>query len=242
LRSTVTTHASLLDTRRGIETPEGARLAIKPAGPVPRFAAFGIDALIRMVVYSGIAQAVGVMGNLGFGVMLVMFFLVEWFYPVIFELAMNGATPGKRVMEIAVVMDNGLPVHLGASVTRNLLRAVDFLPVAYGFGIAAMFGNRDFKRLGDLAAGTVVAYRSTSVRNRALPDAAPVAIEGTVDRDLQLALTGLAERSVALTPERLDELTELVARAPLAARMRFNGPLSSRQRVFGVAQWLMGKR
>jgi hypothetical protein len=52
----------------------------------------------------------------------------------------------------------------------------------------------------------------------------------------------LAERSVALTPERLDELTELVARAPLAARMRFNGPLSSRQRVFGVAQWLMGKR
>ena len=54
-------------------------------------------------------------------------FLLEWFYLVVFELSLAGATPGKRVMGIAVVMDNGLPVNdTAASITRNLLRAADF--------------------------------------------------------------------------------------------------------------------
>ena len=40
--------------------------------------------------------------------------------------------------------------RIGA-LTRNLLRAVDFLPFLYAFGLVAMLLNRDFKRLGDLA-------------------------------------------------------------------------------------------
>lgn len=45
---------------------------------------------------------------------------------------------------------------LRLSIIRNLLRAVDFLPLMYGFGLASMLLNKRFQRLGDLAANTVV--------------------------------------------------------------------------------------
>jgi len=51
----------------------------------------------------------------------------------VFELTPWGASPGKRAMGLKVVMDSGLPVTLAASLTRNLLRAADFLPFGYGW-------------------------------------------------------------------------------------------------------------
>ena len=61
---------------------------------------------------------------------MILLFALEWLYPVVFELTPSGATPGKRVFGLRVVMDNGLPVTPAASMTRNLLRAADFLPFA----------------------------------------------------------------------------------------------------------------
>ena len=55
-------------------------------------------------------------------------------------------------------MDNGLPVTPAASMTRNLLRVADFLPFGYGFAIVSMLLRRDCKRLGDLAAATLVVH------------------------------------------------------------------------------------
>ena len=178
-----------------------------------RFAAFGIDFFIRSIVYTILANVSALMGNFGFGILLIAVFLLEWFYPVVFELSLAGATPGKRAMGIAVVEDNGLPVSVGASITRNLLRFVDFLPVFYGFGILSMLLTADFKRLGDLAAGTQVVYREKSSVVRKLPDAVPLAVERPLTVETQLALIGLAERSPRLTEERLDELLELAVRA-----------------------------
>lgn len=229
-----------LDTRRGIETPEGVQLELRPAGPVPRFGAFAIDLGIRLVVYMILAQVMAIAGRFGIGMFLISLFLLEWFYPVVFELSLAGATPGKRVMGIAVVEDNGLPVSLGASVTRNLLRFVDFLPVMYGFGLMSMMLNADFKRLGDLAAGTQVVYREKRLGARQLPEAAPHALSRPLAVETQLALIGLAERSPRLTAERLDELLALAARA--IGDTSGGRPGSMRQQIFGVAQWLMGRR
>jgi len=231
----------MLDTRRGVETPEGVKLEMRPAGPVPRFAAFGIDIFIRSIVYMILGPLTAMVGNFGTGLFLILLFLIEWFYPVVFELSLAGATPGKRIMGIAVVEDNGLPVSVGASITRNLLRFVDFLPVMYGFGILSMLLTADFKRLGDLAAGTQVVYREKKTVTRKLPDAAPLALERPLAVETQLALIGLAERSPRLTEERLDELLVLAVRAS----GRQDAPAAQagmRQRVFGMAQWLMGKR
>ena len=95
--------------------------------------------------------------------MLILFFALEWLYPVAFELSRWGATPGKRVMGLKVVMDSGLPITPAASFTRNLLRVADFLPMLYGFALASMLIRKDFKRLGDIAAATLVVYRTAAV-------------------------------------------------------------------------------
>jgi uncharacterized RDD family membrane protein YckC len=108
-------------------------LEFRLAGPIVRAAAWAIDAVIRAVLYLALAIIMSLFGGVGMAVMLIGFFLIEWFYPVIFELH-NGATPGKRMMGILVIQDNGTPVTPSASVIRNLLRTADFLPVLYATG------------------------------------------------------------------------------------------------------------
>jgi uncharacterized RDD family membrane protein YckC len=148
----------MLDTPRVVPTPEGIELTIKVAGPVARARAWIIDILIRMVVYMVLGPAFAAMGKFGIGLFLIILFLLEWGYPIFFEVYWKGATPGKRVCHLRVLHDNGTPVGWRASFTRNTIRAADFLPFGYGFGLVAMLMNRDFKRLGDMAAGTVVIY------------------------------------------------------------------------------------
>ena len=148
----------MLDTLRSVPTPEGFELSLRLAGPVPRALAFILDFLLRGVLFGVLAMVLSPLKGVGEGMMLILAFLIEWFYPVVFEVWRDGATPGKRVFSLAVLNDNGTPVTFGASLTRNLLRAVDFLPMLYAFGLVSMLFNRDFKRLGDLAAGTIVIW------------------------------------------------------------------------------------
>jgi uncharacterized RDD family membrane protein YckC len=230
----------MLDTRLGVETPEGVLLELKPAGLVPRFAAFAIDFLIRGAVYTILAISLSVAGRFGTGLFLIGLFLIEWLYPVLFEVWRQGATPGKRSMGIAVVEDNGLPVSFASSVVRNLLRFVDFLPLFYGAGIVSMLLTRDFKRLGDLAAGTRVVYVDPPARRRVLPDVAPEAPRALPGPAVQQALIELAERSARLTPERLSELCSLAGQA-LGLRT-LPGAAAPESRIFAIAAWLLGRR
>ena len=63
---------------------------------------------------------------------------------------------GKRLMRIRVVRLDGSPVTAFESAVRNLLRVVDFLPSCYPVGVMCMLIDRQHRRLGDLAAGTVL--------------------------------------------------------------------------------------
>src|SRR4051812_32435852 len=103
------------------------------------------------------------LGGIGVAFLLILFFALEWCYPIAFELTSSGATPGKRVFGLKVVMDNGLPITPAASVTRNLLRAADFLPFGYGFAITSMLLRGDCKRLGDIAAATLVVHEPRAI-------------------------------------------------------------------------------
>src|SRR6185295_16576709 len=116
------------------------------------------------------------LGTAGWGVVLIVAFFVEWLLPAWFETAWGGQTPGKRLFRLAVLNDDGTPVRWPAAITRNLLRAADFLPFLYGVGLVSMLMNRDFKRLGDLAAGTVVVYQPEKAEaNKNIPAAAAIA-------------------------------------------------------------------
>lgn len=157
----------MLDTPRVVTTPEGIELTLRVAGPITRARAWAIDFLVRGVIYLIAATALSSFGNFGSGIFLLIFFLLEWAYPILFEVYWHGATPGKRACHLRVLHDDGTPVAWRASVIRNTMRAVDFLPLMYGFGLVSAILNRDFKRLGDLAAGTIVIYvQPSAVRVR----------------------------------------------------------------------------
>ena len=199
--------------------------------------AFLIDLLIRVAADLGIVMLLTGWGRMGGGLMLLGMFLVEWLYPIVFELSRWGATPGKRSQGLRVVMDTGLPITPAASFTRNLLRVADFLPMAYGIGIVSMLLNRECKRLGDLAAGTLVVYAEPVVLHDAPPAAEPVAPARALAPAEQAAILAWAGRTRRLTPARLAELAELAA--PVLPADATAPPA---QRLLGVAQWLMGRR
>ena len=157
-----------------METPEGILLELRPAGLGARFLAFALDGVIRLAIMYAAAIGLAFLGGIGVAFWLILIFVLEWFYPVVFELTPSGATPGKRVFALRVVMDNGLPVTAAASVTRNLLRAADFLPFGYGFAIVSILLRRDCKRLGDIAAGTIVLHEPRAAPRIALDAVAPV--------------------------------------------------------------------
>jgi uncharacterized RDD family membrane protein YckC len=206
-----------------------------------RSCAFVIDGIIRFAAIYAVGIAMAFAGGFGVAIWFIFVFGLEWFYPVVFELKPAAATPGKRVFGLRVVMDNGLPVTTAASVTRNLLRTADFLPFGYGFAIVSMLLRRDCKRLGDIAAGTIVVHQPGAERNALirLTSVEPVVPVISLSREDQAALIALAARAPNLTPERVDELAALAA--VVSGDAGRTGPDVTR-RVLGVAHWALGRR
>jgi len=229
----------MLDTVVAAETPEGIVLELHPAGLPARFYAFLLDWLIRLAILWGVAIVARFLGGIGIAFWVVLLFLLEWFYPIAFELGRSGATPGKKTFGLKVVMDNGLPITPAASFTRNLLRAADFFPFCYGFAIVSMLLRQDCKRLGDIGAATLVVHQPQAAPRITLQKVEPVApVRPLAPRD-QAALVALAARAPTLTGERLDELAALAASV---SGDRGSTGSAVTHRVLGVAQWLMGRR
>lgn len=229
----------VLDTVVPVETPEGILLELRPAGLTARAYAFVLDWLIRIAIAYASALAAAFIGGVGVAFLLILFFALEWLYPIAFELTSSGATPGKRVFGLKVVMDNGLPITPAASVTRNVLRAADMLPFGYGFAIASMLLRADCKRLGDIAAATLVVHEPRPIPKIMLPHIPPLAPARPLAPEDQAVLVAFAARANALTPERLDELAALAA--AVSGDIGRSGADVTR-RVLGVAQWVLGRR
>ncbi len=160
-----------LDTRYQVETPEGIDLPLRPAGLMPRALAFAIDLGIRGLVLGLLFFVLAFFGELGIGLGSILLFVISWWYMVLFELFNQGRSPGKQMMGLRVVQDDGRPIGWSASLIRNLLRFVDMLPFGYAFGAISCLQHPTFKRLGDLAAGTLVVYREQPVKRPELPSA-----------------------------------------------------------------------
>lgn len=227
---------TIIDTRRPIQTPEGVELGLRVAGPVPRAYAWIIDLFIRTAIYMVFVLVLSILGSFGMGLFLIIMFLLEWFYPVFFEVYKQGATPGKRSLGIKVVNDDGTEVTLQSSLIRNLLRGIDFLPFLYGFGLITMLFNRDFKRLGDYAAGTIVIYQDKLKAAQAIMQEAPKTPPVPLTAAEQKAVIQFAERLSLLTPQRGSELANILSHIT-----RLNDQQAVK-RLLQYANWMMGRR
>ena len=163
-----------------IETPEQIGIEFEVAGLGSRFLAALVDLLCMMVfLVAAVAVALAAMNGgeplkqigrnaaqdepwtKGLGatatiLLMLSVFLVQWGYYIICEMLMKGSSPGKSLMGLRVIRDNGLPLGFSQSLLRNLVRAVDFLPWGYGVGLVVVFASARSQRLGDMAAGTLV--------------------------------------------------------------------------------------
>jgi len=165
----------LLPDQLNIDTPEQVSIRFPLAGIGSRFLAILIDTLLQTVTYAFIvlvfiliisaAPKTGHTGELShtgekwlIAGLILFHFLMYWGYFALFEAFWNGQTPGKRLFRIRVIQDSGRQITFFESMIRNLIRIVDLLPSFYLVGIIAMACNRQHKRLGDVAAGTLVVH------------------------------------------------------------------------------------
>lgn len=164
-----------LDTTTRIEAPELVAFEFELAGPWRRAWAYGADLIVRSVLLVLLAMLLLASAS-AFGsiddvvethaaLALLAWFGLEWFYHVLFEWLWDGRTPGKRLFHLRVVKSGGYPIGLQDAMLRNLLRAADLLPPllpgslplpTYLVGMLVSASDRQFRRLGDQVADTLV--------------------------------------------------------------------------------------
>ncbi|EJM16109.1 putative membrane protein [Pseudomonas sp. GM18] len=228
------TLAPPLDTRYHVETPEGIDLPLRPAGLMVRALAFAVDLGLRGLILGLLFMLLAFLGKLGAGLGSILLFLVSWWYMVLFEVLNQGRSPGKQWMGLRVVHDDGTPIGWSASLLRNLLRFVDMLPFGYFLGAISCLQHPTFKRLGDLAAGTLVIYREQPLTRPQLPDAAPRRVAFALTLTEQRAILGFAERQGELSEARANELASI-----LAQPLHVSAPQAVAE-LNGIARGLLG--
>jgi uncharacterized RDD family membrane protein YckC len=178
--------------------------------------------------------ALAFLGKLGMGLGSLLLFAISWWYMVLFEVLRQGRSPGKQWMGLRVVHDDGTPIGWSASLLRNLLRFVDLLPFGYFLGTLSCLHHPAFKRLGDMAAGTLVVYSERPLTRPQLPDAEPRRSPVALTLAEQRAVLGFAERQGDLSPARVNELAAL-----LAQPLHISAPKAVAE-LNGIARGLLG--
>ena len=227
----------MVDEQLDIYTPENVAFGYQLAGIGSRFIAALADTLIIVLLQiianllllliigpslgagleardsRALSWAAALIGLIAFGLL--------WGYYIFFEMWWNGQSPGKRLVGLRVIRSDGTPISLSEAIIRNLIRLVDFLPLYYGVGVITMFIDAQARRLGDLAAGTLVVYdrgaltlESLERRQTAAARAIPY-LDAEFDREAP-PLERLDARDVALANSFLERRYELENEAELA--------------------------
>jgi uncharacterized RDD family membrane protein YckC len=179
-----------MDEQLTISTPEQVAFHYEVAGIGTRFVASLVDHLIIgtmltliwcafLMMVPAVGVGLGIYSSDGataaiyliLALLVLITFLVLWGYFIFFEMAWAGQTPGKRLVRLRVIRRDGQPVRTGEIIVRNLVRLVDLLPGFYAIGLISMFIDKQARRLGDFAAGTLVVKEGaeTSLRDVRVP-------------------------------------------------------------------------
>jgi uncharacterized RDD family membrane protein YckC len=213
-------------------TTERVPFHYQVAGIGSRFLAWLVDVAI-MAVLIGIGFFVGMAlesarGGLLLAVFWIWMFVVQWGYFILFEWLWLGQTPGKRMLGLRVIQSDGTSISFAQSAIRNILRVADGLPLVYGLGFIVALCNREQRRLGDLAAGTLVVHVD---RKRG-----PIrAIHHGRQALSQAELADMRQRLTTLSPEQRQALLDLCLR-------REQLGVSDRARLFQTVARHVGER
>ena len=185
---------SLPESELVVATPERVSFDYQVAGLGTRAIAQLLDLLILSAIlvalffaglFVGIVLDSGVVANL---MWILGSFVVIFGYFWVSEAMWSGQTIGKKAFRLRAVGDRGEPLTLIQAGIRNVVRIVDFLPYGYGVGLIVLFINGKGKRLGDLAAGTVVVKDSDHVWLWQLPGARPADFQMASGQQAQMPL------------------------------------------------------
>ena len=167
----MTPSARDLDLRQlhGVETPEHVDVRFELAGVGSRVAAGLLDLLLLWLgllllwlggttIASDITRPHGMARGWVTAALILLTFSLVWGYFTLFEALNGGRTPGKQLLGIRVVMDTGRSLTAQAAVVRNLVRFIDcyFPALPFAPALLAIALHPSNKRLGDMAAGTIV--------------------------------------------------------------------------------------
>lgn len=233
-----------LDTLQTVELAEGVEIRLRIAGPLVRAGAYLLDLVIRVAILTGVSMVINISGialggQVAGGLSLLLWFLLDWFYPVFFEAGEKGATPGKRVAGLRVVQATGSPITFGQAIVRNFLRFIDGMPFfTYGIGLGSCLASRRFQRLGDLAAGTLVVYTRAAphISVAAPPPMQPVPLPVALSADETRALVLFRERAGLWSEGRRAEIAEH------ASALSGASGSSGVNRLMAMAHWVQEKR
>ncbi len=230
-----------LEAEYRLETPENVEVHFELAGPGSRFCAMVIDSLLAWLIIFVLVLLAVLLGagdavdstlsavnregpaSWAMAVIIVVIYLVFTGYYIFFETVWHGQSPGKRSLNIRAIREDGTPMHLLEILIRNLLRVVDGLPVAYGLGGAVALFHPASKRLGDVAAGTIVVkegeydYRAEADRKKIIPTTVATPLPGAAASNPELTaqerllIDKFMQRRHELLPEARYQLSEKLA-------------------------------
>lgn len=213
-----------IDTVLEIDTPEHLAFRTRIAGPGRRMFAWVIDLMLgglilfALVFLLGTVAAVGAEG-VGTGLTFLALFVYNWFYFTIWEQLSGGRSAGKIALKLRVVRPDGLPITWRESILRNFLRAADIAlvpPYLLFLGPVVMALDAQFRRLGDMVAGTIVVVEEPSRMNQETAVGADPKILEDLPGRLPLDRTDLEALELFVnrehvSPARREELAEIVA-------------------------------
>lgn len=215
-----------------ISTPEHVSLEFELAGPGSRFSAYAVDFFLNIVLIIVIGLLVFLVGGVGIlqalvttidssttwgtswfvAFVVLVIFLINWGYYLFFEGLGQGSTPGKRLVGIRVIRQDGLPVGLREAALRNLVRAADMVPPpCYLLGGLVMHFDPWGRRLGDMVAGTYVVVEKFDLAAQGASGAvwATRVEQGRSRRALTLPHGAISAQQVSLIEQLLARRNEL---------------------------------
>ncbi|SDS96774.1 RDD family protein [Actinoplanes derwentensis] len=166
-------------TVRVLTTAEAVEIDVRPARLGSRALALMVDIAIQFMVggflyllYFVILQMLPFEYStliLPETARLILIAIVVVGYPTVLETATNGRSLGKAVMGLRVIREDGGPIRARHAFTRALIGlAVEWpgllMPfITWAGSLTTMLASRRGRRLGDLAAGTLVVHERRPV-------------------------------------------------------------------------------